>query len=45
MILGSRLALASLLGVRAKDAPSGPFGLYAYGSGISGAPVFYSHGE
>ncbi|KAI1813213.1 hypothetical protein GGS20DRAFT_491968 [Poronia punctata] len=39
-VLGSRLALAGLVGARA---PSGPFGLYAFGSGIGGAPVFYSH--
>ncbi|KAI0394164.1 hypothetical protein F5Y17DRAFT_458207 [Xylariaceae sp. FL0594] len=39
LVIGSGLALAGLLGARA---PDGPFGLYAYGSGIGGAPVFYS---
>ncbi|KAI1109100.1 hypothetical protein F5Y14DRAFT_433752 [Nemania sp. NC0429] len=28
---------------RAVAAPAGPFGLYAYGGGIGGAQVFYSH--
>ncbi|KAI1738651.1 hypothetical protein F4680DRAFT_164449 [Xylaria scruposa] len=40
-LAGSRLVLG---GVLARDAaPAGPFGLYAYGGGITGAQVFYSH--
>ncbi|KAI0429455.1 hypothetical protein F5Y09DRAFT_310287 [Xylaria sp. FL1042] len=43
-IFGWRLVLGGLLGTRAGAAPSGPFELYAYGGGISGAQVFYSNG-
>ncbi|KAI8626526.1 hypothetical protein F5Y19DRAFT_478390 [Xylariaceae sp. FL1651] len=45
LLLWSRLAFAGSLGARAKNAPTGPFGLYAYGSGIGGAPVIYSQGK
>lgn len=45
MVFGSRLALGGVLGTKAVAAPSGQFGLYAYGSGIGGAQIFYSNGE
>ncbi|KAI8953092.1 hypothetical protein F4801DRAFT_588481 [Xylaria longipes] len=41
LFVGSRVALGGVLGRDA--APTGPFGLYAYGGGITGAQVFYSH--
>ncbi|KAI3319488.1 hypothetical protein HD806DRAFT_509154 [Xylariaceae sp. AK1471] len=43
LILGSPLVLGGVLGERAKDSPSGQFGLYAYGGSISGASLFYSN--
>lgn len=43
MVFGSRLALGGVLGTKAVAAPSGQFGLYAYGSGIGGAQIFYSN--
>jgi hypothetical protein len=45
LILASRLALAGLVAARAGDALIGSFGLYGYGGGIGGAPVFYSNGK
>ena len=42
LLAASVLASASPLLARA--ASSGSFGLYAYGSGIGGIPVFYSDG-
>ncbi|KAI0400128.1 hypothetical protein F4802DRAFT_602293 [Xylaria palmicola] len=42
LILASRLVLGGVLGTRKEAAPSGQFGLYAYGKGIGGAQVFYS---
>lgn len=51
-MLSLLLALASrvvvVLGSVVVDrdaAPAGPFGLYAYGGGITGAQVFYSNGK
>ncbi|KAI1128950.1 hypothetical protein F5Y10DRAFT_291480 [Nemania abortiva] len=43
MVFGSRLAMGGLIGTREVAAPTGQFGLYAYGGGISGAQVFYSN--
>ncbi|KAI0532266.1 hypothetical protein GGR58DRAFT_490780 [Xylaria digitata] len=43
VIFGARLVLGGLLGRSVPAAPSGQFGLYAYGAGIGGAQVFYSH--
>ncbi|GAP86964.1 putative cytochrome p450 protein [Rosellinia necatrix] len=40
--LGSRVVLGSVLGTR-EVAPTGQFGLYAYGSNIGGAQIFYSN--
>ncbi|KAJ2989422.1 hypothetical protein NUW58_g3474 [Xylaria curta] len=37
------VVLGGLLGTRVGAAPSGQFGLYAYGGGIGGAQVFYSN--
>ena len=42
LLAASVLASASPLSARA--ASSGSFGLYAYGNGIGGLPVFYSDG-
>lgn len=42
-VLGS-LLYGGLLAVRVGAARSDPFGLYAYGSGIGGAQLFYSNG-
>ncbi|KAI1349469.1 hypothetical protein F5Y01DRAFT_185135 [Xylaria sp. FL0043] len=44
MVFGWRLVLGGLLGTGHGAAPSGPFELYAYGGGVSGAQVFYSKG-
>ncbi|KAI0551261.1 hypothetical protein F4679DRAFT_146516 [Xylaria curta] len=38
-----RLVLGGALLAARDAAPAGPFGLYAYGGGITGAQVFYSH--
>ncbi|KAI0114348.1 hypothetical protein GGR51DRAFT_503999 [Nemania sp. FL0031] len=43
MIFGLRFVLGGLIGPKAVAAPSGQFGLYAYGGSISGAQVFYSN--
>ncbi|KAI0855768.1 hypothetical protein F4860DRAFT_447985 [Xylaria cubensis] len=42
LLAGSRVVLGGVLAAR-DAAPAGPFGLYAYGGGITGAQVFYSH--
>ncbi|KAI1173264.1 hypothetical protein F4777DRAFT_581161 [Nemania sp. FL0916] len=43
MVFGSPLVLGGVLRAVTSTAPSGQFGLYAYGGDISGAQVFYSN--